>query len=138
MSEVCIRSARDGTTLTLSERVAEHAALEDGSFRVSFRCHDMHAEALVSSYFATDLGVFFGDLAANWRGWKGERRWGSLEEEFWLSALSDSTGHITLRCFLRAPYTGFHWEVNGALELEAGQLDSLAADVAAFWRGSAT
>ena len=42
----------------------------------------------------------FQSIENEWKGWKGEKSWGSFEGEFDLSATSDSTGHITLKASL--------------------------------------
>ncbi len=128
-----IRSTRDGLVLTLSNFVQEDSSALSDSFLVSLKNHEIRAETRASSFLAPSLGAYFQDIAANWRGWKGEKKWGTLEGEFELTATSDSTGHVKLAVFLRAPHTGFHWELRSALELEAGQLDAIAYEVAAAW-----
>jgi hypothetical protein len=80
-----------------------------------------------------DLGEFFTSLAKDWKGWQGERTWATLEDEFQLTASSDSLGHVRLAYRIRPPHTGFNWELRGALELEAGQLESLALQAAEAW-----
>ena len=135
MSEsVEIRSARDGMTLTLSNFVYRDNSPLAESFLVTIQSGEVRAETRASSYMATSLGEYFRDIAANWSGWKGEKNWETLEGEFKLTATADSTGHIRLGFSLRPPYTGYHWALCGALELEAGQLDALATDISLVWR----
>ena len=86
---------------------------------------------------AVDLGDFFRDLALNWKGWEGERHWSTLEGEFAICATSDHLGHIRLAFTLSQPYTGLELQLKGALELEAGTLDSVAKQVSAAWRQNA-
>ena len=128
-----IRSARDGVILTLANFVSEDSSALSESFLVSVQNHELRAEARASSFMAASLGKYFRDIAEHWRGWKGEKSWATLEGEFGFSATADNTGHVRLSYFLRPPYTGFQWELRGALELEAGQLDAIAAGVELAW-----
>ena len=128
-----IRSARDGVALTLSNFVWEDRSVLAESFLVSIKNYEVQAETRASSFMAPSLRDYFQDIATCWRGWEGEKRWATLEGELELTATADKTGHIRLAIFLRAPYTGYHWELRSALELEAGQLDSIASNVSAAW-----
>jgi hypothetical protein len=119
--------------LTLSDFVGDDNSALAESYLVTVQSHDLRAETRASSFMAPSLSAYFHDIATHWRGWKGEKKWGTLEGEFELSATADSTGHVRLAYSLRPPYTGFHWALNGALELEAGQLDRLAAEVQLAW-----
>jgi Family of unknown function (DUF6228) len=132
--EVSIRSSHDGLTLTLSNFLPENPSLISYSFLVQIKNYEIRAEARASNYMAADLPDFFSSLAKDWRGWKGERSWATLEEEFKLTATCDALGHIYLKFFLRPAYTGLHWELNGILEVEAGQLESIAEDVGKAWK----
>ena len=81
------------------------------------------------------LSSFFSELAAQWRGWEGERQWRSLEAEAALSATHDRLGTITLAVRLRSSvYTdiGPTWSASGVIFLDAGGLDTLARDAAAL------
>jgi len=128
-----IRSVHDGTVLALSNFVAEDDSAISESFLVSVQNHQLKAEARASSYFAPDLAKYFDLMAKEWQGWEGERNWASLEGEFELKASMDKMGHVTLKYFLRPPHTGFHWELKGAIEIEAGQLESIAKEVRRAW-----
>ena len=128
-----IRSARDGLRLTLSDLVEENGTALSDSFVVKIQSYEVRAEGRASSFMAADLGDYFQEIAENWRGWSGEKKWRTLENEFELTATADNTGHVRLEFFLRSPYTGYQWELRGALELEAGQLDSIANEVRSFW-----
>ena len=132
------RSARDRASLTLSDFEPEYHGADAESFLVTLQGESLHAELRVSGYLAPDLGQFFHELAAQWRGWEGERGWSSLEGEFELSATSDRTGHTTLQFKLRPPLTGCEWRVAGALLLEAGNLESVAQEVSRAWSRHAT
>jgi hypothetical protein len=133
IKKVDICSARDGVVLTLSDFVYEDGSADSETFVVSVRGYQLGAEIKVSSVMAPNLADYFLDLSEHWRGWKGEKKWATLEGEFSLIATADSTGHTTLNYCMRSPYTGFHWELRGALELDVGQLESLAKNVQVVW-----
>jgi hypothetical protein len=79
------------------------------------------------------LSDYWADLSQNWRGWTGEKSWHSLEYDFWLSATSDRTGHVTLKVTLEchSPWT---WKTQALVTIEAGQLQRLAANALGFAR----
>lgn len=77
--------------------------------------------------------AFFRDLAANWRGWSGERVHESLEEHIKLSCTADRTGHVTVRVTLRGMVTADDWRAEVNLHLEAGQLDRIAREAAEYF-----
>jgi hypothetical protein len=128
-----LRSSRDGLTLTLSNFVGEDSSHISESFLVLVQGYEVRAEARASSFMAPSLSEYFQDIADNWRGWQGEKCWATLEGEVQFSATADSIGHVRLAFFLRPAHTGYHWALRGALELEAGQLDSVAESVRAAW-----
>ncbi|MFY3384366.1 DUF6228 family protein [Paracidovorax sp. MALMAid1276] len=136
--EVTIRSVHDGASLTFSQFRSVHDETNEETFIATARVGPWFAEVSASTYMAMNLGEFFNDLAANWSGWEGEKSWGSLEGEVTITATADRTGHIKLRFSLTQPYTGFEWQVSGALELEAGSLEYLAVSAANAWNKPAT
>ncbi|MCZ8095474.1 MAG: DUF6228 family protein [Acidovorax sp.] len=131
--KITIRSVHDGASLTLSGFRPEYGGPDTETFVATATLGHWFAEVSASTYMTQNLGDFFRDLAANWRGWQGEKSWGTLEGEVTLTATSDGTGHITMKFTLSQPYTGFEWQVSGALELEAGSLERLAIVVSDAW-----
>lgn len=91
----------------------------------------LQAAARVGTYLSGGLGDFFTGLAADWRGWTGERQWASLEDELRLRARADRTGHVYLDVRLQdgAPA---RWSVEASMVLEAGRLEKLASAARAF------
>jgi uncharacterized protein DUF6228 len=68
---------------------------------------------------------FFAALASSWKGWEGEQRWESMEGNFRIRASSDRTGHV--RFMVRLEYMApYHWAAELAINVEAGQLESIA------------
>ena len=104
-------------SLTLSNFVSEDKSFLSESFLVTVKNYEIQAETRASSYRAASLTEFFRDIAENWRGWQGEKRWTTLEGELEFTATADKTGHVRLGFSLRPTYTGFQWLLRGALEL---------------------
>jgi hypothetical protein len=78
---------------------------------------------------AGPIGDFFLGLAADWRGWQGERTWGG--GPLTLSAIHDGLGHITIDVHLITNvYYEPDWEARATVQLEAGRLDQTARDAA--------
>ena len=78
--------------------------------------------------------TLFNDIAECWRGWTGEKTWQALEGELELAATADSLGHITIRAHLRPTAGPEGWRVTSYAYIEAGQLESLRARAAKFFR----
>jgi Family of unknown function (DUF6228) len=76
---------------------------------------------------------FFEDLAASWRGWRGERTYESIEHDLRIVATHD--GHIRLRVQLWQSTDPDGWKLETALKLDAGeQLSQAAKDLSAVVR----
>jgi Family of unknown function (DUF6228) len=128
-----LRSARDGLKITLSNFVGEDPSSLAESFLVTVNGYEIHATTRVSSFRSPSLAEYFQDIADNWRGWEGEKYWSTLESDLEFKATSDKLGHVRLEFSLKRPYTQFGWVLQAALELEAGQLDAIAANVRLVW-----
>jgi hypothetical protein len=89
----------------------------------------------------TGLSDYFGQLAASWRGWDGDKTWAALEGDVVLSASHDGRGTIALLVELRGVPSvrpDPDWCAALVLTIDAGALDRLARDAAACARGSFT
>lgn len=71
---------------------------------------EVRADALVASTGALlysgqrpDLAGFFSDLAADYRGWAGKRRWASLEGVMAIEAWHDGRAHVMVAVTLHPP-----------------------------------
>ncbi|MGI5397813.1 DUF6228 family protein [Streptomyces sp. CA-251251] len=84
-----------------------------------------------------DLVPFLEELAADYRGWDGERHWQTNDRDLAVSAIFRSGGHVGLTWTLR-PWTkaAGGWSASVTTWLEAGeQMASLATDVRRFLAG---
>jgi Family of unknown function (DUF6228) len=124
-------SARDGGRLELGH-------LGRDRWQVTLSLPGLSASAEVDA-FAYDgehtFGLLFRRLADDWRGWEGERRWSSLEGDFELAATHDGLGHVALEVRLRSGPYEEDWLATGTIWLDAGQLNAVARDAAAFTSG---
>ena len=79
----------------------------------------------------TQLARFFGELAADWRGFDGRRQYDSFESELFLSCRHDGFGTVSCEVGLGQRWDPAWW-LMVSVELEAGQLDRIAAEVRAL------
>ncbi|RZI43350.1 hypothetical protein EGT07_10985 [Herbaspirillum sp. HC18] len=69
--------------------------------------------------------LMFDEMAANWKGWNGEKRWQSIDGSLTLKATSDLCGHIQLSVSME----NFFDHLSVTLHLEAGQLEAISRQV---------
>lgn len=72
----------------------------------------------------TGLAGFLARLAADWRGWDGERRWQALEREMEIEAWHDGRAHVMLAVTVRRPertYADDAWSARVVFTVEAGE-----------------
>jgi hypothetical protein len=101
---------------------------------VRLRVPGLDAGRRVWAHYAkgfSDLVAFFHGLAADWRGWQGERTYESLEHDLRLTAIHD--GHV--RLLVQLPETAGldEWSATGVVQLDPGEeMTRAAEDVAAL------
>ena len=129
-----IKSVNGGGRLELVRRRADDSAVGLIQLTVTLASDGLQASSLVYEDDCAHLPQFFGDLAARWSGWEGERSWESIEGDLKLSCSHDSLGHIRMTVELRSLGAGsIKWTVSSELMIEAGQLDSIAEDARGFF-----
>lgn len=106
-----------------------YVTLTANSLRASTRIYNLdHTES------PSDLPAFFEDMARNWRGWTGEKCWGSVEHDMKLTCTSSTLGNVTMVVMLDSYVDDpFIWDVRCSLVLESWQLDVLAARAKKFF-----
>ncbi|MEU9646840.1 DUF6228 family protein [Streptomyces sp. NPDC048188] len=92
---------------------------------------------VVAWIWDSDLVPFLEELAADYRGWDGERSWQTNDRDLAVSAVFRSGGHVGLTWTSRPwPKAAGGWSASVTTWLEAGeQMASLAADVRRFLAG---
>ncbi len=125
--------SRDGVTVAFDEpRCDGKGCLE--SYAVSVETPGLSARVRVENPpYGSSPAAFFAELAKQWRGWKGEKRWGSMEGELDLAAVSDSTGHVRLTVRMRPDAYPAVWSATASVLIEAGQLEGLERRFAEFF-----
>lgn len=122
-------AARDDAALTIET----DGRAEPFYWRVTLRTRELTASTDIDlDYLHHHVGPiadYFAELAADWRGWTGDRSWG--ERPLALTATHDGLGRIALTVDLEHLHpTDNRWAVRATITLEAGQLDRAARDAA--------
>jgi hypothetical protein len=104
------------------------------SARVSIRASGLEARTTATlSGGPWNPAAFFAELAADWQGWAGERRWRALEGEMEIEA-SHTGAHVLVAVTVERPDMTFAedaWSARIVFALEAGeQLAGVARDLA--------
>jgi|tagenome__1003787_1003787.scaffolds.fasta_scaffold18085536_2 hypothetical protein len=126
-----VRSNEAGAFLVIEHEGSPgpHAELGDGYWTASLSCGSMQGSLRFYEIGLGALDEFFAGLASDWRGWKGERSWVSLEDAVELEASHDGLGTVTLKVRLRTEAFAVHrWSASAELMLDAGGLDRLARE----------
>jgi hypothetical protein len=101
---------------------------------VRLRVPGLDASRRVWAHYATgfdELVAFFNGLAADLRGWQGERTYESLEHDLRLTAIHD--GHVRLLVELQETAGLDEWSATGVVQLDPGEeMTRAAEDVAAL------
>ncbi|MFF4341217.1 DUF6228 family protein [Kitasatospora sp. NPDC001540] len=132
-----VRCGRDRTAgVSLTDRQEDDGLVR---FTVRLRAPGLTARLADVVDLAPDVGLagFLAALAADFRGWAGERSWHNADGDLALRAVFRSGGHVDLTWALR-PWRAADgdWRAEATTRLEAGeQLAALAAEVAAFLDG---
>jgi uncharacterized protein DUF6228 len=136
MRTVCVKSTRDSAELVLGPVRGDD---EPWYYRAALNGPVVTGTVEVYDHNAADLAQFFGELGEQWwSGWAREKTYRSLEGHLTLVASRDSLGHVYLKVTLREGMGGPEWLASGMLELEAGQLPHVAAEMRAVFAKRAT
>ena len=99
--------------------------------RVTLKDRDI-ATSSARIYDPAGVVTLFDDMAADRRGWEGEKQWDSVDNDFALSCTSDAQGAVAMTATLKGPYHEGEWCVQAVIHVGAGQLRELAAKVRRF------
>jgi hypothetical protein len=114
---------------------------DDGmaAFEVVIDADGVHAERGVLTYGGDGLDTFFQDLAAEWKGWSGVRRWDALENGMSIEA-SHGGNRVELLFILRRDFDADAWQLRVPVRIAPGEsLRNLAratAELVELWRHS--
>jgi hypothetical protein len=123
----------DAATLTIGAPAVDADGTYTFPVRLSARALTAEGEIEVEPWSGgpARLIAFLEDLAANWRGWDGEKEWRDDGGEVELVATHDRVGRVTIQAILVSDLwqSDGHWRTEVSLPIEPGTLDSLAAAV---------
>ena len=119
-------------------RVLRLSELTNESYVAEIQGVDLWATEAVTHYRGDALDEFLQNLARDWRGWKGERSWQSLEGMLALRASISTGGAVAFDISLST--RAYEWRVELRLTVENEQLTQIAARSSAFFEqiGAAT
>lgn len=120
--------------LELSDPTPESPDSELEYFTATVTANGLQAKKKVYAYMSHGLADLLGRLAADWRGWSGEREWWSDEGNLHLSFSHDGLGHVKVVVELRSDPL-CEWIVRvESNAVDAGELDALARKAKRFLR----
>ena len=130
MPSVEIRSTRGKRCFRLHDRDGDYfiATVEGDGLRGS--------KGVYSYTDGNHLVNLFRSIAKDWRGWEGERCWESIEGDLRIAIRSSRTGEITMRITLQSEGGYDDWRLEAPIFTEAGQLESIAHQVALFFEST--
>ena len=124
--------------------------LNGPDLKVAFTDPEFSDDGWLTSYLFTVLGrgitasirvdnppyghspfVLFEQMKNEWSGWKEPKGWCAMEGEYNLRATYEPRGHIILSSEIDNPSDC--WSANAKIDIEAGELDSLARRAKAFF-----
>jgi hypothetical protein len=104
-------------------------------FTASIEGDNLKASRRVWGYTDCEFLVqLFEGMARDWKGWQGERNWESIEGELKIAVSMRITGQVTIAVALRHFDGEDDWRLDVPVFTEAGQLESIAHEVASFFR----
>jgi hypothetical protein len=134
--EFRLKSASGGAALEFSS-LSSRSGQEVFTYLARLSGGGVSAEVEVYDMAPPRWSSFFADLASNWKGWPGEKRYESLEGHVALSCRADSTGHIRVRVCLRGDIGGSDWRAEDTILVEAGQLAAITRQSEIFFGSGA-
>ncbi len=89
-----------------------------------------HAATHIKVFMYTDmplLTAFFKEIAANWKGWQGIKKFCSVERDFCVEASHNGIAVVCLKIMLSSvTSTGVEGELRVSMNLECGALENIA------------
>ena len=79
------------------------------------------------------LAGIFAEMAKEWRGWEGEKVWYTTDHEVTLTFTHDRISRVRVEVEVKDSPAA-NWKVKGEVDLELGNLDRIAKDIAEYLR----
>ena len=97
-----------------------------GSFEVVLEGDGLSARRSVFIFAHSDIGLFFAELAEQWRGWLGSKLWESPDHDLVIEAKFRAGGHVEMT-FAAQDGPLPTWRAEVTVEVEGGEEMSKAA-----------
>lgn len=121
-----LKSSSDDCVIEFSGNIPEELRdYDEARYQINLISKSISAVVDVRDHRPIHWAKFFAEMAKERKGWKGVKECRSLEGEISMSATSDSLGHILIQVTLH-PDLYARWELKYQIELDAGQLESIA------------
>lgn len=127
--------AESASTLVIGELEFSDPTPQSGEldyFTATFAAEGLRAMSRIDAYLSDGLPKLLAELATDWRGWRGERKWASLDNDLILSFSHDGLGHVNVKIHLQFGLQD--WVLSAQTSIDAGQLESLARKANHFFR----
>lgn len=115
----------------LSIRLLEHPSGPDGdawSFEATIATESARAVAIVQEW-GRGLTQYWADIARDWRGWNGDRKYGSLEGQLDLACSMNDLGQVSCTVSLGQPWPPT-WRLAAEMTFGGGsQIEQFARDL---------
>lgn len=129
-----IKCCKSKSELEFSEREGLGQPVGREYFRVTIKSNHLSSftDVYIFDPFVSHLVYFFEDLARNWKGFDGEKKWSSLEGEFSLVCTADKTGHFELEATIRNIEDTRC--ARKSIFIESGQLEGIVLEARKFFK----
>lgn len=136
MEQFTLKSEQGSKVVFHSRKYDESGWLD--SYAIDLEASNFQASTRVENPgYGHPPSQLFNELAAQWSGWKGSKKWCALEGELEIEATSDSLGHIKIEFKVPGYSESTGWSAIAWLVVEAGQLERLSVEANAFFNRGA-
>jgi hypothetical protein len=127
---------RDASLTLNGEAPAIAAPYFDWSYEAVLLGHSIRATTRVRDHDPANFLRYFESLATDWKGWRDERIYESLERDIRIVAVHDRVRAVAFKIRLRATATsGEDWSAEQTLVVEPVALEQFAVGARAFAPG---
>jgi hypothetical protein len=135
MDQIRIKADQGRAWLELTRLAAVQGGRQEDSVAATLVHEGLEARAEVyipPGHGLDGLDSLFVTMADQWRGWAGEKSWGSLEGELSLSCTHDGLGHVKMAVELRRDVLDESWTARAVFVVWAGSLEQVARMLSEF------
>lgn len=133
-NQLTMQSSTDEVRLVLTHVTGEPDKYGLIEYDAALTGPGVHATARVRA-LSDRMPGFFDEMAADWRGWDGEREWRSLEGHLRIYSAHNGVAlaNLVIEVNPGPAYNSNRCFAAGGIDLELGQLDRAASAVSRFF-----